>query len=59
MALLQEVCHGGWALGAYSLAPHPVGSLCFLLAVKDVISQLPCLLATMPHNLDRHIPLEW
>jgi hypothetical protein len=59
VALLQEVCHGERVLRTYSLVSHPVCSLCFLLVVKDVISQLPSLLATMPPNLDRHIPLEW
>lgn len=48
-ALMEEVCHWGWALRVYSLVLFPVCSLCFLCVDKGVIYQLPALAAsTMP-----------
>ena len=49
-ALLEEVCHCGWALRFYSLAPLPVFFLGFLCAEDNVMSQLPAP-AAMPVRL--------
>lgn len=35
------VCYWGWALRVSSLAPHLIHSLCFMLMVEAVTSQLP------------------
>lgn len=46
-ALLERVCHWGWALRIFSLSLILVHSLCFMFTVKAILSQLP-VLAAMP-----------
>lgn len=40
-ALLERVCHWGWALRIVSLSLILVHSLCFMFTVKAILSQLP------------------
>ena len=40
-ALLERVCHWGWALRIYSLSLILIHSLCFMFTVKTILSQLP------------------
>lgn len=53
MSLLEEACPRGRLVNISSLPPHPVCSLCFMLALEDRNSWLPVpppclLLAALP-----------
>lgn len=54
-ALLEKALSWEWTLRVHSLSPLLLYSLCFLLAIEDVMPQLPTLSVCCPGSLQAQI----